>query len=174
MQINVLNILPQQFVGWDTPIDMLYACHGKVKRFSRQLQILPDYLAKNGINQAVKNDVQTILNYFNRAAQLHHQDEEENFFPTLAKYAPDAQPRIDLLESQHVSLFAVWQQLAAQLEQLLAEQRDNVDEQLIEQLVSGYAKHIELEEPLFELGKQHIPADELEAIGKLMFARRQA
>lgn len=45
---------PQKFASWNEPIEMLYACHSKVKRFCRQLTILPDYLAKNGCNQAVK------------------------------------------------------------------------------------------------------------------------
>ena len=59
----------QQFASWNEPIEMLYACHSKVKRFCRQLTILPDYLEKHGCNQAVKNDVQQILNYFNQSAR---------------------------------------------------------------------------------------------------------
>ena len=41
---------PQQFATWNEPIDMLYACHSKVKRFCKQLTILPGYLEKNGVN----------------------------------------------------------------------------------------------------------------------------
>ena len=58
-----------------------YACHSKVKRFCKQLTILPGYLEKNGVNQAVLNDVKTILQYFNHAAPLHHDDEEKTFSP---------------------------------------------------------------------------------------------
>ena len=92
---------PQQFATWNEPIDMLYACHSKVKRFCKQLTILPGYLEKNGVNQAVLNDVKTILQYFNH-------------------------------------------------------------------------RHLALEEPLFELGKQYLSAEQLTAMGKIMFARRQA
>lgn len=74
---------PQQFATWNEPIEMLYACHSKVKRFCRQLSILPDYLEKHGYTQAVLNDVEQILSYFNRAAPLHHDDEELDFFPQL-------------------------------------------------------------------------------------------
>ena len=91
----------------------------------------------------------------------------------MSQYAPEAQERIDLLESQHAIFGELWAQLAAQLEELIAEQRSEVDEQLILQFTNGYAKHIELEEPLFELGKQHIPEAELTLIGEQMFARRQ-
>lgn len=92
-------LTPQEFVTWDEPIEMLYACHGKVKSFCRQLQLLPDYLAKNGVNQAVKNDVQQILNYFNQSAPLHHDDEEKDFFPALIKQRPEAQTDVDLLSA---------------------------------------------------------------------------
>ncbi len=37
---------PQQFATWNEPIDMLYACHSKVRRFCKQLTILPGYLEK--------------------------------------------------------------------------------------------------------------------------------
>ncbi|VEI45489.1 hemerythrin HHE cation binding domain-containing protein [Actinobacillus equuli] len=77
---------PQQFASWAEPIDMLYACHSKVKRFCKQLHILPEYLAKNGVNQAVRNDVQQILNYFNLSAPLHHEDEECDFSQHYFKF----------------------------------------------------------------------------------------
>ena len=164
---------PQKFASWNEPIEMLYACHSKVKRFCRQLTILPDYLAKNGCNQAVKNDVQQILNYFNQSAPLHHDDEEKDFFPLLVKYVPEAQKNIDELERQHVTLHGSWTKLSEQLQALLAGERENVDVALINHFVSGYDKHIALEEPLFELGKQHLSESELREIGDIMSARRR-
>ena len=164
---------PQKFASWNEPIEMLYACHGKVKRFCRQLTILPDYLAKNGCNQAVKNDVQQILNYFNQSAPLHHDDEEKDFFPLLVKYVPEAQKNIDELERQHVTLHDSWTKLSEQLQALLAGERENIDVALINHFVSGYDKHIALEEPLFELGKQHLSESELRQIGEIMSARRR-
>lgn len=164
---------PQKFASWNEPIEMLYACHGKVKRFCRQLTILPDYLAKNGCNQAVKNDVQQILNYFNQSAPLHHDDEEKDFFPLLVKYVPEAQKDIDELERQHVTLHDSWTKLSEQLQALLKDERENIDVTLINHFVSGYDKHIALEEPLFELGKQHLSESELRQIGEIMSARRR-
>lgn len=164
---------PQKFASWNEPIEMLYACHSKVKRFCRQLTILPDYLAKNGCNQAVKNDVQQILNYFNQSAPLHHDDEEKDFFPLLVKYVPEAQKDIDELERQHVTLHDNWSKLSEQLQALLKDERENIDVALINHFVSGYDKHIALEEPLFELGKQHLSESELRQIGDIMSARRR-
>ncbi|HHE9996318.1 hemerythrin domain-containing protein [Haemophilus influenzae] len=164
---------PQQFATWNEPIEMLYACHSKVKRFCRQLSILPDYLEKHGYTQAVLNDVEQILSYFNRAAPLHHDDEELDFFPQLVKVAPQAQSAIDELEQQHKNLHKNWNALSAQLEELISEQRQNIDEHLIEHFVQGYERHITLEEPLFEMGREFLADDVLSEMGKNMSIRRQ-
>ncbi|AUI65564.1 MULTISPECIES: hemerythrin domain-containing protein [Glaesserella] len=169
----MLNLTPQKLVTWDEPIEMLYACHGKVKDFCRQLQLLPDYLAKNGVNQAVKNDVQQILNYFNQSAPLHHDDEEKDFFPALIKQRPEAQTEVDLLEAQHIELHRNWDELSAQLVALLNGERNEIDADLIKRFVAGYDQHIAIEEPLFELGREHLSLDELNAIGQIMADRRR-
>lgn len=164
---------PQSFASWAEPIDMLYACHSKVKSFCRQLQILPDYLEKNGINQAVKNDVKQILNYFNISAPLHHEDEENDFFPELIKVQPQARIEVDELERQHERLHKNWDDLSKQLEDLLVGKRENVDRDLIARFVSGYDEHIAIEEPLFELGREHLAQEELSKMGKIMAERRK-
>ncbi len=170
----MLNLEPQNFVTWDEPIDMLYACHGKVKNFCRQLQLLPDYLDKNGVNQAVKNDVQQILNYFNQSAPLHHDDEEKDFFPALIKQRPEARTDVDLLEAQHIELHRNWDELSAQLVALLHGEIQQIDRALIQRFVAGYDQHIAIEEPLFELGREHLSQEELNSIGQIMADRRKA
>lgn len=169
----MLNLEPQKFVTWDEPIEMLYACHGKVKSFCRQLQLLPDYLEKNGVNQAVKNDVQQILNYFNQSAPLHHDDEEKDFFPALIKQRPEAQTDVDLLEAQHIELHRNWDELSAQLVALLNGEIQQIDRELIKRFVAGYDQHIAIEEPLFELGREHLSQEELNSIGQIMADRRR-
>ncbi|WP_150539079.1 hemerythrin domain-containing protein [Actinobacillus vicugnae] len=167
------QLQPQQFASWAEPIDMLYACHSKVKRFCKQLQILPEYLAQHGVTQAVKNDVQQILNYFNLSAPLHHEDEECNFFPALVQVQPQAQSEVDKLESQHEVLHQNWALLSVQLEQLVAGQRTEIDSALIAQFIAGYDVHIAIEEPLFELGRLHLAQAELAQMSEVMAARRK-
>ncbi|SUB24106.1 hemerythrin domain-containing protein [Avibacterium avium] len=169
----MLNLQPQQFASWNEPIEMLYACHGKVKMFCRQLNILPNYLEKNGNIQAVQKDVQQILNYFNIAAPLHHDDEEKDFFPALLKYCPQAKADVERLESQHETLHQNWAALSVQLKALLKGEITQIPTPLIAQFIAGYDSHIAIEEPLFELGKIHIPQEELSAMGKVMAARRK-
>ncbi|MDU8924150.1 hemerythrin domain-containing protein [Pasteurellaceae bacterium LIM206] len=170
----MINLTPQESATWEQPIEMLFACHGRVKRFCRQLRILPEYLQKNGVNQAVKNDVRQIITYFNVAAPLHHEDEEKDFFPLLLKYAPQAQADIETLERQHESLHENWAKLCVQLEELLADQRGEISLELITAFTRGYDMHIPLEEPLFQMGKELIPTEALRPIGKKMAQRRKA
>ncbi|PJG82100.1 hemerythrin domain-containing protein [Caviibacterium pharyngocola] len=175
----MLNISePQQFASWEQPIEMLYACHGKVKRFCRQLSLLPSYLEKHGINQAVQNDVKQILTYFNQAAPLHHDDEEKDFFPTLLAHIPphlaeQTLQNIRLLEQEHLLLHQNWAKLRRLLEDLSAGEIDRIDQTEVDRFIAGYDRHIALEEPLFELGRQYIPVHLLQDIGEIMAMRRK-
>lgn len=168
----MLSLNVQAAPTWDNPIDMLYACHGKVKRFCQQLLLLPDYLEQYGLNEANYQAVWQIRQYFSQAAPLHHADEEDNFFPVLLHYVPTAQADVDELARQHHVLHENWDLLHQQLNQLLDKQRIQIDVDVIQQFTQGYAKHVAIEEPLFDLGRQHIPLSEQKKIGKLMAKRR--
>lgn len=74
-----MNPFETQSVTFAEPIEMLYACHGKVRRFCGQIAMLSGYIAENGCNQLVLQTIRQISRYFNVAAPLHHEDEEENF-----------------------------------------------------------------------------------------------
>ncbi|WII92874.1 hemerythrin domain-containing protein [Kingella negevensis] len=170
----MLNLNNQTTATWDEPIDMLYACHGKVKCFCGQLKMLPEYLAENDVNTPAREAIKQICTYFNQAAPLHHEDEEQNFFPTLLQYAPQAQSDIDELNRQHQILHDNWTTLRTQLEALLNGERNDLDLTVLQQFVHGYDVHTAIEEPLFDLGRQAIPQAERQAIGKIMAARRHA
>jgi len=65
--------------------------------------------------------IRQIAQYFNVAAPLHHEDEEENFFPLLLQYAPQAKESVDELLRQHVSLHGNWDAVAAEFAKLEAD-----------------------------------------------------
>ena len=134
-------------VTFAEPIEMLYACHGKVRRFCSQVAMLSNYIAENGCNQIVLQTIRQIAQYFNVAAPLHHEDEEENFFPLLLQYAPQAQESVVELLRQHISLHNNWAAVSD--------------------------VHLAIEEPLFDMGKTFIPKEKLTEIGEIMAARRR-
>ena len=57
--------------------------------------------------------------------------------------------------------------------QKVLKKEENIDEYLIERFIQGYDRHIALEEPLFEMGRECLSADILTEMGKRMSARRQ-
>lgn len=157
---------------WDEPIEMLLACHGKVRKFCHQLTLLPDFLAQNGVNQAACTAIEQIRRYFSQAAPLHHEDEEIDFFPALLKYAPQAQADVDELLRQHGSLHANWDALNDALQCVVqGEMVADLDE-CIARFVAGYDVHLAIEEPLFALGQEAIPEHVRRVLGQAMASRR--
>ena len=63
-----MNLFNTPSVTFAQPIDMLYACHDKVRRFCSQVNMLPDYIAENGRNDVVLQATRQISQYFNVAA----------------------------------------------------------------------------------------------------------
>lgn len=168
-----MNPFNTQSITFEEPIDMLYACHDKVRRFCNQVKILPGYMAENGCNDVVLQVMRQISQYFNVAAPLHHEDEEENFFPLLLQYAPQAQESIDELLRQHESLHTNWSAVAAEFDRLEADADYRLNEEVLKCFTAGYDVHLGIEEPLFEMGKTFIPKEKLTEIGKVMAARRR-
>ena len=167
-----MGLFDTRSVTFAEPIEMLYACHGKVRRFCDQIDSLPGYIAEHGCNEVVQQAVKQICQYFNVAAPLHHQDEEQDFFPLLLRHFPQAQESVEALQRQHDSLHDNWLAVEQAFEHLLAQPDDELQTDILARFSAGYAEHLALEEPLFELGKQ-LPGAELAAIGERMAARRR-
>ena len=169
-----MNLFDTRSVTFAEPIEMLYACHGKVRRFCGQVKLLPGYIQENGCNDIVRQTIKQISQYFNVAAPLHHEDEEQDYFPLLLQYAPEAQTSIDELLRQHESLHANWAAVSAEFDKLHSNPDYRPDAEALAKFTAGYDVHLALEEPLFELGKQKVPQEKLAEIGKIMAARRRA
>lgn len=168
-----MNLFETKSVTFAEPIEMLYACHGKVRRFCNQVAMLSDYIAENGCNQIVLQTIRQISRYFNVAAPLHHEDEEENFFPLLLQYAPQARESVGELLRQHIGLHDNWAAVSAEFAKLEADNAYIPDAETFKRFVAGYDVHLAIEEPLFDMGKTFIPKEKLTEIGEIMAARRR-
>ncbi|EGV35471.1 hemerythrin domain-containing protein [Neisseria weaveri] len=167
-----MDLFDNRSVTFAEPIEMLYACHGKVRRFCGQVALLPQYIEDNGCNDIVIQTVRQISQYFNIAAPLHHQDEEDDLFPLLLQYAPQARTDIDTLLGQHETLHESWRQLSHEFTLMQSNSEYRPNPQVLQNFTDGYHAHLQIEEPLFELAKQHIPPEKLAEIGQRMAARR--
>ena len=168
-----MNLFHNPSASFDEPVSMLLACHGKVRRFCAQLDALPAHVAAHGMDEGACQAVTQIRRYFNQAAPLHHADEECDFFPLLLRYHPEAAADVALLTAEHETLHATWAALDTHLADLSAQRIQAVDAALIARFTALYAHHITVEEPWFGRADD-IPAAELQAIGRVMAARRQA
>ena len=106
------SFFPQPAPGFDDPLALLAACHGKILRYSGWLAAL----ARNDVEPlTVAADIQR---YFGTAGRDHHQDEERDLFPMLRRYGfewPHHQ-----LTMEHERLDALWALCAPSLPNLSA------------------------------------------------------
>lgn len=164
---------------FDHPLDMLHACHGKILRQCDTLQKLSDHLAQQGCDTQAQQAAQGILRYFDTAGQLHHQDEEENLFPTLRTSAGDSAPQLDALLQrllgEHVVMLAAWAELRDVLWQLAEGATVPLSDALLARFIRSYREHIALEEAeLLPLAARLLNDAQTRQIGMSMAARRGA
>ncbi len=165
--------------SFDHPLEMLHACHGKIQRQLNTLQKLAVHLPAHGCDQQVQQAAQGILRYFDTAGQFHHQDEEENLFPTLLALNTSEKAAVkalieDLL-AQHAVMFAAWSDVRAVLVKLAEGVNTPLPEALVEKLVGSYTPHIELEETqLLTLSARLLSPQQIMELGKSMAGRRGA
>lgn len=165
--------------SFDHPLELLSACHGKIHRQLDTLQKLAARLPAHGCDQQVQQAAQNILRYFDTAGQFHHQDEEENLFPTLLALDTPEKAEVkaliaDLL-AQHAVMFAAWSDVRAVLVKLAEGVNTPLPEALVERLVGSYTPHIELEETrLLTLSARLLSPQQIMALGKCMAERRGA
>src|SRR5690625_2513814 len=65
------------------PLEMLLACHHRIRHFCDQLQRLDQHTAQGKDTQQAQQAAASIRRFFNIAAVDHHEDEEEDLFPAL-------------------------------------------------------------------------------------------
>lgn len=165
--------------SFDHPLELLHACHGKIQQQLDTLQKLAAHLPVHGCDQQVQQAAQGILRYFDTAGQFHHQDEEENLFPTLLALDTPEKAEVkflieDLL-AQHTVMFAAWSDVRAVLVKLAEGVNTPLPQALVEKLVGSYTPHIELEETeLLSLSARLLSTQQIMELGKKMAVRRGA
>lgn len=163
----------------DNPLEMLHACHGKIQKQLDTLQKLAAHLPGHGCDQQAQQAAQGILRYFDTSGQYHHQDEEENLFPTLlALDVPDKgeiKALVERLLAQHAVMFAAWSDMRAVLVKIAEGVDVPLPDALIERLTGSYLPHIQLEETeLLPRAARLLDPQQVMELGKCMAKRRGA
>lgn len=164
--------------GFEVPLEMLAACHGRVQAQCSTLQRLLPHLAAHGADNAAREAATAVMRYFDTAAVHHHADEEQDLFPALleAMAGSDAVCIRDLtrsLASEHRLLEAHWQRLRAALAAVAAGDPGPLAPALVQHFTALYADHIAREEAeLLPMAARLLDDATLDRVGLAMRQRR--
>lgn len=179
--LHMTNTLPGHgapAVGFEVPLEMLAACHGRVQHQCETLLRLRDHLRDHGPDLPAQEAARAVMRYFDTAARHHHEDEEQDLFPALLESmaGSDAACLREItaaLCSDHRALEQRWAALRQGLRQVAEGSAPALDGAEVSGFVQAYAQHIAREErELLPMAARLLSAAELDRIGLAMRARR--
>jgi hemerythrin-like domain-containing protein len=165
-------------VGFEVPLAMLSACHGRIEQQCSTLRRLVTHLAVHGADVAAREAAAAVMRYFDSAAVHHHADEERDLFPALleAVAGSDAVCVRELtagLVAEHRELEGHWRRVRDALAPLAAGAAASLAAPDVEALVVLYERHIAREEAeLLPMAARLLGDDVQDRIGREMRARR--
>ncbi len=166
-------------VGFEAPLEMLAACHGRIDDQCATLQRLLHHVGAHGVDEQARVATRAVIRYFETAAKLHHADEERNLFPALIESmaGSDAVCIRELTEgliAQHRLLEAQWRGVHTALLRLIDEaDATALQPEAVDALVTLYAQHMALEErELLPMAARLLSDESLDQVGRAMRERR--
>ena len=172
------NALPDTAPGFDQPIAVLKHCHDRIRKQLATMQKLPEHLAHHGADDEARQAARALLNYFDKAAHLHHADEEENLVPMLQSVAQgeDAATLADLVPGilrDHDEMDAMWQGLHEELSAIAAGSASTLTASNVQRFAERYTTHMEREEErIAPMAKRLFSAAQMAQLGEAMQVRR--
>lgn len=164
------DLLPHAAPGFDQPLELLLACHGRMEQHCELLERLVDHLETKGLDNEARSAIEKVRKYFNTAAVHHHNDEEEDLFPLLT----GAEELIAELLRQHKELEQQWQRLDSLLCAADLVDRAHELKEVSDSFIKGYRQHIEIENgEVLPLAQAQLTASQLERMAATMERRRR-
>jgi hemerythrin-like domain-containing protein len=165
--------------GFEQPLELLEACHGRIETYLATLEHLVGHLAQRGADADAREAARVIQRFFDTTGEQHHRDEDDDLFPHLRRRAaelerPEIAAVIDELERDHDTMRLQWSRLRARLDALSR----GADEGLIdEDIVSFcwlYRRHMARETAaILPFAREALDPLERAALGERMAARRR-
>lgn len=171
--------LPKPGPSFDTPFEMLTACHERVDRTLALLARLREHLGAHGADTQAQQAARDVMRYFDQAAPQHHRDEELHVFPPLiAQGDPAVLGVVTRLQQDHLQMEARWHRarevLAAVAEGTLSSLGAD-DGAALDAFASLYADHIRAEETIaYPAALAVLGPGDIAAMGQEMKQRRGA
>ncbi len=172
------NALIDTAPDFSQPIAVLKHCHDRIRKQLQTLQNLLAHLPKHGADTDAQKAAQAVLKYFNNAAHLHHEDEEQNLIPMLQATARDADATL-LAEltpgilSGHEQMDRDWTIIKSQLEQIANGSSSTLSASDVSRFCDTYAAHMVVEESnIAPMAKRLFSAEQMAQLGSAMQVRR--
>ncbi len=158
--------------GFDDPIALLLACHDKVRHFASLAPRIAQHLAEHGADLEAAQAATNVLRYFERAAPLHHADEEDDLFPALRQLGElELNHSLDTLQAEHALLNALWLAVRPWLDAVTRQQWLPSPAELGD-FAQRYPAHADQEEALVYGAASKLSAETLQRLGAAMSQRR--
>ncbi|TNC76951.1 pyridoxamine 5'-phosphate oxidase [Janthinobacterium lividum] len=164
--------------GFDQPIAVLKHCHDKIRKQLTTLQNLLGHLAQHGNTTDAQQAAKAVLQYFNKAAHLHHDDEEQDLMPMLQATATgdDATLLATLVPeilADHQRMDQAWLTLRPELDAIAAGTGTQLSADGVAAYIAAYQAHMSKEEgQLAPMAKRLFSAQQMEQLGTAMQRRR--
>jgi hemerythrin-like domain-containing protein len=161
--------------GFDRPLEVLEACHGRIAKQCDTLDRLLAHLPAHGADVQAQQAARGVLTYFDTAAVHHHDDEERNLFPLLEQAgAPGACDLVETLTLEHDEHAQLWRRLRPQLARIAEGLAHELDAALTRRFAAMNRAHLEFENThVLPLARQVLSAADVERLGRAMAARRK-
>jgi len=164
--------------GFAHPLQMLLAGHDRIEAQFGALRDLCTYTKENGCDGHARRVAADVMDYFDNAAQHHHDDEEIELFPRLlrstgSRDAERAAMLVAWLTGEHREIDAAWQVQRSLLERIVRGENVELSASAIERFAAFYRGHAAVEEQqLLPLAAALLAPAELAAIAAAMAQRR--
>jgi len=163
---------------FDQPIAVLKHCHDRIRKQLATLDRLLAHLPEFGADEQARQAAGAVLKYFEKAAHLHHEDEEQDLIPMLRAVAQgeDAatlQALAPVILQDHKDMDALWQDLHEQLSLIAEGQGTMLSVSAVQRFCQRYTAHMEREEgSLAPMALRLFSPGQMAQLGQAMQRRR--
>lgn len=172
------SLLPDTAPDFSQPIAVLKHCHGRIRKQLATLEKLLAHLPAHGADEQARQAASTVLRYFDKAAHLHHDDEEQDLIPMLhavaqGEDAATLQALAPTILQDHKDMDAMWQDLHEQLTAIAEGTGTALNPATVARFVASYTAHMEREEgTMAPMAMRLFSPEQMARLGQSMQLRR--
>jgi pyridoxamine 5'-phosphate oxidase len=172
------ELLPDTAPDFDQPVAVLKHCHGRIRKQLATMEKLLAHLPEHGADEQARQAAGAVLKYFEKAAHLHHDDEEQDLIPMLRAVAQgeDAatlQALAPVILQDHKDMDAMWQDLHEQLSAIAIGAGAQLSGSMVQRFTQRYLGHMEREEnTMAPMALRLFSPEQMAQLGQAMQRRR--